>query len=218
MARTILLADDSPTIRKIVELTFSDTEIRVEAVATGQEAMDRLRELEPDLVLADVVMPAPTGYEICSSVKDSDNPVPVLLLAGSFEPFDQEQADRCGADGHLIKPFESQALRERVAGLLYPELGEEAAGSELEIELVMEEMSEEPALELEAPEPAVTEPQVADQPELSPEFVNAVAREVVGRLSKDVIESVAREVVPELAATIIRQRIRELEGEEQDGD
>ena len=212
MARTILLADDSPTIRKIVELTFSDSEIRVEAVATGQEAMDRLQELEPDLVLADVVMPAPSGYDICSSVKSSDRPVPVLLLAGSFEPFDREQAERCGADGHLIKPFESQALRERVAGLLYPELRDATGGSELELELAMEEISDGSV-----PEEAVLEEPAAGQ-ELSPEFIDEVARAVVGKLSRDVLERVAREVVPDLAASIIRKRIRELEGEERDGD
>jgi CheY-like chemotaxis protein len=210
MARTILLADDSPTIRKIVELTFSDTEIRVEAVATGQEAMERLESLEPDMVLADVVMPEPTGYDICSSIKSSSRPVPVLLLAGSFEPFDQEQAERCGADGHLVKPFESQTLRERVAGLLYPELGEAVKASELELELAMEE--------IELPEePAAAEPAVAE-PEHSPEFIDSVARAVVSRLSREVIEDVAREVVPELAAAIIRKRIKELEGEEPDKD
>jgi CheY-like chemotaxis protein len=118
MTRTILLADDSVTIRKVVELTFSDTDIRVEAVESGQEAMERLDRLEPDIVLADVVMPGPTGYEICERVKGSTRPVPVLLLAGTFEPFDPERARACGADGHLVKPFESRTLVQRVEALL----------------------------------------------------------------------------------------------------
>jgi CheY-like chemotaxis protein len=225
MARTILLADDSPTIRKIVELTFGDSEIRVVAVATGQEALERLEAFEPDLVLADVVMPAPSGYEICESVKSSDRPVPVLLLAGSFEPFDLERAEQCGADGHLVKPFESQALRERVASLLYPELSEAARESELE--LAIEEISEEPPEELheelheELPEVEAVElpglgVEPPDEPELSTEFIDAVARAVVRRLSREVLEDVVREVVPDLAASIIRQRIRELEAEEPD--
>jgi len=213
MARTILLADDSPTIRKIVELTFSDTDIRVEAVATGQEAMERLESLEPDMVLADVVMPAPTGYDICSSIKTSSRPVPVLLLAGSFEPFDQEQAERCGADGHLVKPFESQTLRERVAGLLYPELGDAPRVSEMELELAMEEISETRPPE----EPAAVDAPSAET-HISPELVDAVTRAVVGRLSREVIEDVVREVVPDLAAAIIRQRIKELESEEPEKD
>ena len=118
MPKTILLADDSLTIRKVVELTFTDSDIRVESVGSGQEALERLETLEPDLVLVDVVMPEPSGYEICERVKASEHPVPVLLLAGTFEPFDEERARACGADGHLIKPFESTMLLDRVHALL----------------------------------------------------------------------------------------------------
>lgn len=118
MRRTILLADDSVTIRKIVELTFSETDIRVESVGSGREALDRLRALRPDLVLADVVMPGPSGYDVCRAVKQSDRPVPVLLLTGTFEPFDAQQARDCGSDGHVTKPFDSRLLVERVEQLL----------------------------------------------------------------------------------------------------
>ncbi|MBZ5640723.1 MAG: response regulator [Acidobacteriia bacterium] len=118
MSRTILLADDSVTIRKVVELTFGDTDFRVEAVESGREALERLDTLKPDIILADVVMPGPTGYEICKRVKASSRPVPVLLLAGTFEPFDPDRARECGADGHLVKPFESRTLVQRVEHLL----------------------------------------------------------------------------------------------------
>lgn len=209
MAKTILLADDSPTIRKIVELTFSDTEIRIEAVAGGAEAMDRLDNLEADLVLADVVMPEPSGYDICSRVKESDRPVPVLLLAGSFEPFDEERASACGADGHLVKPFESSLLRDKVYGLLGMEVEESPEDEEAELEMVIEELSEEEAVPVDEGAP----PEEPVQ-EVSPELVDAVARAVVEKLSGEAIREVAREVVPELAAAIIRQRIKELEGGE----
>jgi CheY-like chemotaxis protein len=118
MPRTILLADDSITIRKVVELTFSDTDIRVESVGSGRDALDRLAELRPDLVLADVVMPGPSGYEVCRTVKASTRPVPVLLLTGTFEPFDADEARACGSDGHVTKPFDSRSLVERVEALL----------------------------------------------------------------------------------------------------
>ena len=110
MPRTILLADDSLTIRKVVELTFGDTDIRVETVGSGREAIERLDVLRPDLVLADVVMPGPSGYDVCRAVKSSGRPVPVLLLAGTFEAFDPEEARACGADGHMTKPFDSKTL------------------------------------------------------------------------------------------------------------
>jgi len=118
MTKTILVADDSVTIRKVVELTFHDTEIHVESAGTGREALERIEACRPDLVLADVIMPAPSGYELCRTVKRSHRPVPVLLLAGTFEPFDAERARACGADGCVVKPFESRALFERVSALL----------------------------------------------------------------------------------------------------
>jgi len=118
MPKTILLADDSVTIRKVVELTFSETDIRVESVGSGREALERFTAIEPDLVLADVSMPGPSGYEVCEHVKASGRPVPVLLLAGTFEPFDTERARACGADGHVVKPFESSVLVEKVESLL----------------------------------------------------------------------------------------------------
>src|SRR5258706_2048849 len=127
MRRTILLADDSVTIRKIVELTFGESDIRVESVASGREALERVGELRPDLVLADVVMPGPSGYEVCRAVKDSGRPVPVLLLAGTFEPFDAEMARACGCDGHITKPFDSHLLIERVERLLQPKAEPAAA-------------------------------------------------------------------------------------------
>ncbi len=128
MTKTILVADDSVTIRKVVELTFHDTEIRVEAAGTGREALAKIEALTPDLVLADVIMPGPSGYEVCRTVKNSRCPVPVLLLAGTFEPFDAARARACGADGCVVKPFEARVLLERVRGLL---LGSPASEAEL---------------------------------------------------------------------------------------
>lgn len=118
MPKTILVADDSVTIRRVVELAFHDTEIRVDSVGSGQEALARFEQSPPDLILADVVMPSPDGYELCKAVKASPHPVPVLLLTGSFEPFDIARAQESGADGHLKKPFESRVLLQRVRELM----------------------------------------------------------------------------------------------------
>ncbi len=146
MAKTILIADDSVTIRKVVELTFSDSDIRVESVGSGQEALDRIATLAPDLVLADVAMASPSGYEICEEIKASSHPVPVLLLAGTFEPFDTERARACGADGHVVKPFESTVLIEKVEALLSAPPTSQAA-SEAEPEKAGDPASEDGELE-----------------------------------------------------------------------
>ena len=224
MAKTILLADDSPTIRKIVELTFGGSEIRVDAVGTGAEAMKQFEAERPDLVLADVVMPEPAGYEICRAVKNSSHPVPVLLLAGAFEPYDVERGRECGADDHLVKPFESRVLIEKVERLLNPpevieppdepaeELDEEIDALAEEVQESAPTDSEEPARSDEAIDVAVRAVGAVDP--LSPEDIQAIARAVVSQLSRDVIREIVRDVVPELAAKLIRERIRELEGEE----
>jgi CheY-like chemotaxis protein len=117
MTKTILLADDSVTIQKVVELTFMDEDFRISAVSNGAEAIASLGETKPDIVIADVHMPGADGYEVCRRSKELYASVPVLLLVGTFEAFDADEAMRCGADGHLKKPFDSQELMRRVREL-----------------------------------------------------------------------------------------------------
>ncbi|MDQ1348829.1 MAG: hypothetical protein QG573_2205 [Acidobacteriota bacterium] len=117
MTKTILLADDSVTIQKVVELTFMDEDFRVSAVSNGAEAIAQLSESKPDVVIADVHMPGAGGFEVCRRSKELYPAVPVLLLVGTFEGFDADEAVRCGADGHLKKPFDSQELMRRIREL-----------------------------------------------------------------------------------------------------
>ncbi|MDW8413819.1 MAG: response regulator, partial [Acidobacteriota bacterium] len=120
MGRKILLADDSITIQKVVNLTFSGEGIDVVAVGNGEVAIRKLNDVKPDLVLADVYMPGKNGYEVCEYIKTNPqfSRLPVLLLVGAFEPFDQAEAARVKADGHLTKPFESRTLIATVNRLL----------------------------------------------------------------------------------------------------
>jgi len=118
MAKTILLADDSVTIQKVVDLTFMDEDYQVESVSDGAEAIELFGSLGPALVVADVHMPGADGYEVCRRVKEASPGTPVLLLVGTFEPFDEGKAQEVGADGHLKKPFDSQDLLSRVEELI----------------------------------------------------------------------------------------------------
>ena len=120
MSIKILLADDSLTIQKVVELTFSDAETRLMAVGSGDKAVQALDEFQPDIVLADVVMPGLTGYDVCESVKRRPGGafVPVVLLTGTFEPFDRARAERVGSDAIVTKPFDSHALQGLVRELV----------------------------------------------------------------------------------------------------
>jgi CheY-like chemotaxis protein len=118
--KKILLADDSITIQKVVELTFSEGDFQVVCVGNGAQALKKLSETRPDVVLLDVIMPEKNGYEVCEQIKrnPATSGIPVLLLTGTFEPFDRKRAEQAGANGHLTKPFESQALVSKVEELI----------------------------------------------------------------------------------------------------
>src|SRR5262245_248273 len=118
MSRRIFLADDSVTIQKVIELTFSDGDYDVQSVSNGDEAMAALATAQPDFIILDVHMPGANGYEVCRRAKQLLPGVPVLLLVGTFEPFDEGHARTSGADSYLKKPFDSQELLQRVEELL----------------------------------------------------------------------------------------------------
>jgi CheY-like chemotaxis protein len=103
----ILVADDNSNIQKMVGLALKDQGIDVVAVGNGEAAVRKIADVRPDLVLADVFMPVRNGYEVCQFVKmDSAlSHIPVILLVGAFDPLDEQEAQRVGADGVLKKPF-----------------------------------------------------------------------------------------------------------------
>lgn len=120
MAKKILLADDSITIQKVIGLTFANEDVQLTVVDNGDEAVIKAKEIVPDLIIADVVMPGKDGYEVAYTVKHDPQlqHIPVLLLTGTFETFDEAMAKKVGADGFITKPFESQALIDKVNELI----------------------------------------------------------------------------------------------------
>jgi CheY-like chemotaxis protein len=120
MPYKLLLADDSVTIQRVIELTFADEDVKVTAVGDGQQAIDHIVSDRPDIVLADVGMPKQDGYEVAAFIKGDPalEHIPVLLLTGAFEPVDEERARAVRCDGVLAKPFEPQLLIGRVKELL----------------------------------------------------------------------------------------------------
>jgi CheY-like chemotaxis protein len=103
----ILVADDNSNIQKMVGLALKDQGIDVVAVGNGEAAVRKISDVRPDLVLADVFMPVRNGYEVCQYVKTDSAlaHIPVILLVGAFDPLDEQEAQRVGADGVLKKPF-----------------------------------------------------------------------------------------------------------------
>jgi CheY-like chemotaxis protein len=120
MAHKLLLADDSVTIQRVIELTFADEDVEVVAVGDGKKAIASIEADRPDIVLADVGMPERDGYEVAAYIKGTPElaHIPVLLLTGAFEPIDETRARAVGCDGVLVKPFEPQMVISRVKDLL----------------------------------------------------------------------------------------------------
>lgn len=108
----ILLVDDSPHAQRMGERILADEGYEVVTVSNADSALIRLDDADPDVVIADTVMPGRTGFDICHYLKMSPRHryVRVILTAGVLEPLDEEQAKRVNADGTLKKPFEASAL------------------------------------------------------------------------------------------------------------
>ncbi len=120
MPKTLLLADDSVTIQKVVGITFANEDVELVTAPNGDDALRKAKELKPDLVMADIGMPGLDGYELCAAIRAEPElaKIPVLLLTGTFETYDEERADEVGASAYIAKPFEAQALIDQVNTLL----------------------------------------------------------------------------------------------------
>src|SRR2546426_4325646 len=120
MKPKILLADDSPTIRRLVRQTFADGSFEIAEVSNGEAAIKAFEEARPNIVLADIYMPGKNGYEVCSYVRRHAtlSATPVVLLVGAFDAFDEEIAKKAGATANITKPFEPSALVELVKSLV----------------------------------------------------------------------------------------------------
>ncbi len=138
MSRTILLADDSLTIQKVVELTFADTDYDVVSLSSGDDLLRKLDEVSPDLVICDIIMPGRDGYDVCQEIKSDPGTlhIPVILLSGTFEPFDRDRALAAGCSEIITKPFEARKLVDTVERLL--------VGKASDAEVVAEALSPPP--------------------------------------------------------------------------
>ena len=127
MARSILIADDSPIVQRIAQKILREEGFEVETVSNGVAAIKKLPAMQPVLVLADVSMPGKDGYEVCEFVKTSADllHVPVLLVGSDLEPYDEKRGQQVRADGIIKKPFTAQDLIDMVAKFTGP--GEAAA-------------------------------------------------------------------------------------------
>jgi CheY-like chemotaxis protein len=165
MAHTLLLADDNATVQRVVALTFAGQDVHVVTVGDGEQAIARITASRPDIVLADIGMPKRSGYEVAAFVKREPalRHIPVLLLAGAFEPVDAAKAEQAGCDGILVKPFEPQYVVARVRELLAGARGSSAQAAIADVPRPIERLV--PRV---APPPADAIPELAPKRQLEP--------------------------------------------------
>ncbi len=185
MGVKVLLADDSITIQKVVELILLEQGFELKTVNNGQEAISAMLTFTPDIVLADAEMPLLNGYQLCERIKSNArfSHIPVVLLAGAFEPLDTELAKSVRVDDILTKPFEAKDLLEKINHLL------ERKGKTPEMEVTAEE--EVPVEESLEVEEALPEVEITEEPlkeELTLEEEIPVVEEIIEETRPEVRE------------------------------
>ena len=209
MRRTILLADDSPTIRKLVTQTFADGDFDVVSVSNGDAAIKALEEKKPSVVLADIYMPGKNGYEVCKYVRNHPQmrTTPVVLLVGAFDAFDENTAKQSGATANITKPFEPGSLIDLVMSVL------PAASDEIdtEPEAPAESSDDRDLLGLNEIFKKDVAPAAPSITSISEEELDRIADRVIQKLSTQIIENIAWDVVPDITEKIVREELKKNE-------
>lgn len=116
MAKRIVIADDSATIQRAFAMTFGAEDVTLVAARSAEEGLALTRQLQPELVIADGMMPGRSGYDLCAQIKadPSLSSTAVYVLASAQQPYDESRGRQSGADGHFLKPFDTTAIIEKV--------------------------------------------------------------------------------------------------------
>ena len=114
--KVILVVDDSPTVCKIVKVTLTKMGCRVVMAEDGLEALAKIEDEKPDLILLDIMMPHLDGYQVCTLIKRKPHykHVPVVMLSGKDGFFDKVRGRLAGSTGYITKPFQPNELTETV--------------------------------------------------------------------------------------------------------
>ncbi|MBA2662768.1 MAG: response regulator [Bradymonadaceae bacterium] len=119
MSQTVLVADDSRTIRKVVEMALKARPFEVVGVGSAREAMEAAQR-NPSVIILDYYMPDGSGYDICRALKSNQatRAIPVIMLGGTYKNFDPAMARDCGAEGVVMKPFKTDDLIDAIEAVL----------------------------------------------------------------------------------------------------
>lgn len=120
MTRTVLIVDDEPNIVLSLKFLISQQGYEVRTATSGDEALQSLAEEIPDLVLLDIMMPKPDGYEVCQKIRANPEwkDIPVIMLTAKGRDVERQKGLAMGADDYITKPFATHELVTKVRGVL----------------------------------------------------------------------------------------------------
>ena len=194
----VLLVDDSPHAQRMGERILADEGYEVVTVSNADAAMIRLADADPDVVVADTVMPGRTGFDICHYLKMNPRHkhVRVILTAGVLESLDEEEARRVDADGTLKKPFEATALLGAVRPLAEAAVAERPAAAERP-----RTVEPRPTPAAQGPEPVPGTSAATPVPLVDSEQVRAAVTVALDASMSMIVEEITRQVLSTLALT-----------------
>ena len=117
---TVLVVDDDPVILKLLEVNFEMEGFQVVRAADGAEGLERAREMRPDIVVLDVMMPRMTGYEVAKALREDGDTahIPIIFVTARAQSSDVEKGMELGVEDYVTKPFDPLDLIDRVNALL----------------------------------------------------------------------------------------------------
>jgi len=120
MAYRLIVADDSPSIQRVIKMAFPETEFEIFSFADGREVMKSISEIKPDAILLNLSLPHKDGYEVGSYLKSKEqfSQTPLILLKGAFEPLDKERIASIDYDELIHEPFDSEGLVQMVRSII----------------------------------------------------------------------------------------------------
>jgi DNA-binding response OmpR family regulator len=118
--KKILVADDEPDFVELISMRLEVNGFKVVAAKDGQEAIDKTKKENPDLLILDLMMPKLDGFEVCRMLKFDDNfrDLPIIVLSALDQQQDREKAIKAGADEYFIKPFDLSLLLTKIRNLI----------------------------------------------------------------------------------------------------
>lgn len=120
MKHKILLADDSPSTQKLIQMSFPADEFDISIFSDGQEVLDSLARINPDAILVNLSLPRKDGYELGEHIKTQEDrsQIPLILIKDAFEPLDKDRLESFPFDALVQKPFDSEALVHKVRSII----------------------------------------------------------------------------------------------------